>query len=151
MVSTVTIDPSMMAAPNPKEATDATSIKIHLREHIVHTLTEMGGSTNNPPQNTAPRVHKGTTPRSEGVKEPTTPLPRTTSSTSPDMVTIKPQDCNITTSSNPRVEPHMYLASGEDTDQNLIYTPHSRRSMILTRRAKATTDQPYSMEVEQIT
>jgi hypothetical protein len=38
----------------------------------------------------------------------------------------------------------MYLASGEDTDQNSIYTPP------LTCRAKVTMDQPYSMEVEQI-
>jgi hypothetical protein len=114
---------------------------------------ETGGFANKPPQTTIPRVSKGTYTRKSGVGDPATPFPKVTGGMFSDTATTKLLDCGVTASHKPKSKPQIYLAAGDDTDQNLTYAPPSRGSMTSAHRVKvvmtSATDQPYSTDAER--
>ena len=150
-------------AHHPKGVNDLFDVTINWQENtgggrdtpMPCTPADMGGNANNPSQTTVSQAPKETTTRKTGVNDSTTPFPKATSGAFPNMPTTTHQDCSTPVTQKVKNEWHVYLAAGEDTDHNSIYTPPSHGLMTSTCRTRgivevtSATDQPYLTDAKQ--
>src|SRR5882757_11583846 len=159
MVSTVVLEPTT-ATSIPESAKKAAHTTPSRRERTdirgdhstPRALAETGGASNNPPKIHVPQVHEGTVHGEDGMTGQVNPITKTTSSTPSDTVTITPQVYVTPALRKLTTEARVYLASGEESDQNLVYTPQSCGSRTPNHGAQlmasltSATDQPASTD-----
>jgi hypothetical protein len=160
MVSTVMLEP-LMAASIPEGTKTVIPIKPNQQEHrdthgelsMSHAPTKVGGSDNNPPKVPIPQVHEGMAYEGNRVARPVHPMTRITSSTTSETATVKPRIYMTPALHKLANEKHAYLASGEESDKNSVYTPQnygpktpSHGSPSRTEMTPAT-DEPKSIDI----
>jgi hypothetical protein len=135
MVSTVMLEP-LTTTSIPEGTKTVVPIKPNRQEHrdahgelsTSHAPTEVGGSDNNPPRVPIPQVHEGMAYEGNRVARPVHPTTRITSSTTSETATVKPWIYVTPALRKPAHEKCAYLASGEESDKNSVYTPWNHGS-----------------------